>query len=664
METREGSPLPLGAKREDTGINFALFSKNSEKVTLVLFDKERKEIATFPLDPSNNRTGDIWHVFVEGAPGELCYAWKVFQKGRATKLLQEQEALVLDPYAHAVSSNFAWGDSPDYKPLGFLGSENFDWKGDKLLKIPREDLVIYEMHVRGFTEHDSSKVEHPGKFLGLIEKIPYLLELGVNAVELLPIHEFNECEYKRYNPFNGERLYNYWGYSTVNFFSPCNRYAEKNTLDEFKTMVRELHKNGIEVILDVVFNHTAEGNELGPIFSFKGIDIAIYYQLGPQNHFMNHSGCGNTVNTHHPVIRKFILECLEYWVREMHVDGFRFDMAAIFSRSLKGELMESAPLIEAISENPLLSAVKLIAEPWDSGGLYRLGKFYPEADRWSEWNDQFRDTAKRFIKGDKGLNQAFASRLSGSQDIFYDRSPMASLNYITSHDGLSMKDLVSYNEKHNSNNGEDNRDGNSNTNSWNCGFEGETKERAVNQLRQRQMRNFHLALLVAQGIPMISMGDEMGHTRFGNNNPWCQDNTLNWFNWDNYRKNAFYRFTKELTKFRKRHKILHKGAFLTEEDIDWHGDVPFKPKWEGDSSLVAFTLKDEGYQLYIAFNANNYDVKVELPGAPGGYRWYVIVNTANRSPDDIFSEEKAPVLASKKFILKAYSSIMLKSLKD
>lgn len=670
FKTAEGTPLPLGTKIYDTGVNFSLYSKNAETAALVIFTKERDILAEISLDPVLNKTGDIWHIFVSEAPIDLCYGWKVFQKGKASKLLEQQEIVVLDPYAKAVSSHFKWGECLDYKPLGLLVDKGFDWEGDKHLKIPREDLIIYEMHVRGFTEHTSSNANHPGTFLGVIEKIPYLLDLGVNAIELLPVHEFNECEYRRFNPFTGARLFNYWGYSTINFFSPCNRYASSDaplsTINDFKTMVKELHKNGIEVLLDVVFNHTGEGNEWGPILSFKGIDLAVYYQLDPKLHYLNFSGCGNTMNCQHPMMRQFILSCLNYWAGEMHVDGFRFDLAAIFMRGTKGEVLESGPIIEAISEDPLLSGIKLIAEPWDSGGLYRLGQFYPEENRWSEWNDKFRDTTKRFIKGDKGLNRDFASRMAGSQDIFYQRSPIASVNYITSHDGFSLRDLVSYNQKHNSENAEDNADGNPNTSSWNCGAEGETKDKTVLSLRQRQMRNFHLALFVSNGIPMMGMGDEMGHTRFGNNNAWCQDNTINWFNWDDLSKNAFHRFTKELIHFRKRNKVLRQGRFLTDEDIDWHSNTPFKPKWEEESSFLAFTLKDhesEGH-LYIAFNACYNEVALELPPTPPHSRWYVIVNTAGKPPGDIYHENEAPVLASRRFTMKSYSSVLFKVLKD
>lgn len=671
-KTTEGSPLPLGVYDHGVGVNFALYSKHSESATLCIFTYGKNElIEEFRLDPSANKTGDIWHILLHGLPRDVCYGWKVKQKGKAAKILKEQEILVLDPYAKAVSTPSQWGGSSSYNPLGLLHFENhFDWEGDKHLKIPREELVIYEMHVRGFTNHPSSKVKHPGTFLGVIEKIPYLLELGVNAVELLPVQEFNECEYQRFNPLNGERLYNYWGYSTVNFFSPCNRFASGDGYclaeKEFKTMVKELHKHGIEVILDIVFNHTAEGNEKGPVLSFKGVDLAVYYHLDPKLHFQNYSGCGNSMNCNHPMMREFVLECLNFWAREMHVDGFRFDLAAIFSRGTHGEVLESAPLIEAISENPLLSDLKLIAEPWDSAGLYRLGMFYPEEDRWSEWNDKYRDTIKRFIKGDKGVNQEFASRVSGSQDIFYQRSPLASINYITSHDGLSLRDLVSYNQKHNTPNGENDLDGNPSTNSWNCGIEGETKDKAIKILRQRQMRNLHLALLISQGIPMLHMGDETAHTRDGNNNAWCQDNSLNWFDWDTLEKNEFFRFTKELIHFRKRHPVFKKGTFLTAEDIDWHSKEPFKPKWQEDTQFLAFTLKDniKSEHLYIAFNVSPHDAVTHLPPLDHGFRWYLIVNTAGKPPDDFFHEEEAPVLASVKLSLKAHSAVLLKALKE
>ncbi|CRX38218.1 glycogen debranching protein [Estrella lausannensis] len=672
FKTAEGSPLPLGVQEREEGVNFTLYSKHADAVTLCLFSGETNDlVAEIKLNPKINKTGDIWHIFVEDLPPQMCYGFRVRQKSKAAKLLPEQDLLVLDPYARAVNTPSAWGSNDNYRPLGLVRAhKEFDWQGDKQLQIPRKDLVIYEMHVRGFTQHPSSKVKHPGTFLGVVEKIPYLLDLGVNAVELLPVQEFNECEYHRFNPINGERLYNYWGYSTVNFFSPCNRFATKDGYcqaeEEFKFMVRELHKNGIEVILDVVFNHTAEGNELGPVLSFKGVDIAVYYHLDPKLHFQNYSGCGNTMNCNHPMVREFILVCLNYWAREMHVDGFRFDLAAVFARGTHTEVLDSPPLIEAISENPLLSDLKLIAEPWDSAGLYRLGNFYPSEDRWSEWNDKYRDIVKRFIKGDKSVNQEFASRISGSQDIFNGRSPLASLNYITSHDGLSLRDLVSYNQKYNTPNGENNLDGNPSTNSWNCGVEGETKDKAIIALRSRQMRNLHLALMISQGIPMLHMGDEIGLTRKGNNNTWCQDNELNWLDWSSIKGNPFYRFTKGLIHFRKRHAVLNKGEFLTPEDIDWHSREPHNPNWQEETQFLAFTLKDslQGEHLYVAFNAHDYDATVHLPSLPTGWRWYVIVNTANAPPDDFFHETDAPVIATGRVLLKSYSSLLLKALAD
>ncbi|CDR34941.1 glycogen debranching protein GlgX [Criblamydia sequanensis] len=672
MIQSEGNPVPYGASSQEGGVNFALYSRHAEEVTLLLYDLERKVIGEFVFDRNNNKTGDVWHTFITNIPDNSCYAFKIKQKGRYTKFYENVETPVLDPYAKAVFARQEWGDDKvPYQPLGcILKDPSFDWQNDKPLKIPMEETIIYEMHVRGFTKHSSSNVKDAGTYLGIIEKIPYLLDLGVNAVELLPIHEFNECEFKRYNIFNGSRLFNYWGYSTVNFFSPMSRYAASkdfaSCVKEFKTMVRELHKNGIEVILDVVFNHTAEGNEFGPTLSFKGIDLPVYYMLDSRSKFMDFTGCGNTFNSNHPIVREMIIDCLHYWVSEMHVDGFRFDLATIMNRGTKGEALGLSPLIEEISEDPLLADTKLIAEPWDVQGLYKLGQFNPDEERWSEWNDQYRDTMRRFIKGDRGVNRDFARRFCGSDDIFGNRSPKASINFITAHDGFTLRDLVSYNQKHNSANGEDDRDGNPNNLSWNSGVEGETKDPAILRLRLRQMKNFHLALMLSQGVPMLLMGDEYGHTRYGNNNSWCQDNDLNWFLWDELEaKKDYYRFYKGLISLRKKYPIFRMGRFLTNEDVDWHSKKPYFPNWEEETKFIACTFKDDrenGHYFYAAFNACETDTQAQLPQPPKGQRWYLIVNTANTSPDDLFDDdEKAPVLASNRFPVKRHSSILLKA---
>ncbi|MEX1012933.1 MAG: isoamylase [Waddliaceae bacterium] len=663
----QGAPSPFGVSQVEEGINFALHSKHAENVRLCLFYFDTGEpFAEIPLDPNVNRTGDSWHICIKELPERLVYGYRISKEhGRPIKKFYKPEKIVLDPYAKAVNTSNQWGKDGIYNPLGLvIPKDEFDWEDDRPLEMPLNELVINEMHVRAFTQHNSSGVQNKGKYLGLVEKIPYLKDLGINAVKLMPIHEFNEMEFDRYNPLTGERLVNFWGYSTVNFFSPMNRYCVSEdfgaSILEFKSMVKAFHKAGIEVILDVVFNHTAEGNEVGPVISFKGIDCPVYYILDKKHQMQNFSGCGNTFNCNHPVVREFILTCLRYWVVEMHVDGFRFDLAAIMCRGIHGEPMSNPPLIEQISHDPILSKTKLFAEPWDSGGVYILGGFHSEEDRWSEWNDKYRGAIRGFIKGDMGVKREFAIRICGSNDLFGDRSPTSSVNFITAHDGFTLRDLVSYNDKHNTGNSEDNRDGNSNTCSWNCGFEGETDNADVLILRQKQMRNFHLALMISLGVPMLTMGNEYGHTRGGNNNAWCQDNELNWFLWDEIEKNAdFFRFYKEMIYFRRRHPVFNSSDFYSTEDVIWHSKKPFEPDWDGDTKVIAVTMKEEDYLFYIAFNTHMNEVTLELPPAPDNQGWHFVVNTANAPPEDFFNEENAPALEGMSLTLQSNSAVLL-----
>lgn len=676
IKTCQGSPLPFGATAQQSGINFALAAKHASSATLVLYDLDNDQIfAEIPLDPKVNKTGDVWHVLVNVDPNKpLGYAYKLEGPTQEPKIhFYESGKAVLDPYARAVHSPTQWGaiccgDKTAYHPAGlFLPHTDFNWENDEHPQIPEKDLIIYEMHVRGFTQHSSSGVKVPGTFLGVIEKIPHLLELGINAVELLPIQEFNECEYKVKNPLISETLYQFWGYSTVNFFAPMNRYASDRSpgavIDEFKSMVRALHKNGIAVILDIVFNHTNEGDGKGPVNSFKGIDTCIYYQMEKDGKFLNFTGCGNTVNTNQPLVQKLIIDVLRYWVLEMHVDGFRFDLASIFSRGTHGEVLAKAPIIEAISNDPILSKTLLIAEPWDAAGLYQVGGFHPHETRWNEWNARYRDTVRRFIKGTPNLKGKFASRLSGSQDIYNSRSPLSSINFVVSHDGFTLHDLVSYNQKHNLANGENNRDGENNNESWNCGQEGLVNDPKIKELRARQMRNFQLALMLSQGIPMILMGDEYGHTKKGNNNTWCHDNELNWFLWDKLRENSgFYRFYRKLIEFRKNHPILRQGQFLTDSDVAWWGINAQKAAWDKDTQFLAFTLfdKENGNDLYCAFNAQNVAVNIELPQLKDHYQWRLIINTANEPPND-FYDQGQPLIEKGPLHMLPYSAILLKS---
>lgn len=664
-----GESKPYGSKRTSEGVNFAIYSRLATDVTLCLFNYESGSLyQEIHLDPEIHKTGHVWHVHVGNLPHNLCYAYR-FNKGigKVFNKYYDSERLIIDPYAKGLATPVQWGEGLGETPLGLVDQAiPFDWEGDKPLNLPREELVIYEMHVRGFTVHSSSKVEVPGSFLGVIDKIPYLKELGVNAVKLMPIQEFNEIEYQRFNPLNGEKLYNFWGYSPLHYFSPMNRYASSKefgqSLIDFKMMVKELHRNGIEVILDIVLNHTGENEE--SIFSFLGIDPSTYYLFDNEHEMVDFTGCGNTVNSNHPIVRDFIKDCLRYWVSEMHVDGFRFDLAAVMFRGVHGEPLKNPPLIEALSNDPILAFTKLIAEPWDAAGLYRLGHFYSKEERWSEWNDVYRDEVRQFIKGDKGRRRGFATRLCGSDDIFgRERTPVSTINFISAHDGFTLHDLVSYNQKDNTANGENNRDGHPANYSWNCGEEGRTDNPEVAALRLRQMKNFHLTLLLSQGVPMLLMGNEYGHTRHGNNNSWCQDNELNWFLWDETANNpGFFRFYQRCIDFRKRHPILRRNRYLTPDDIQWHGKVPWEPDWDGDTKFLAYLQVDEvqGQHLFVAFNPSAIEKHIVLPDAENGKKWFRAIDTFMNSPDDFLDEEEMVPLHENSYSLKPYSVVVFK----
>jgi isoamylase len=663
-ELQEGKPFPFGAYEYPEGMNFAVYIKKADKVSLCLFEEGNTAtpLAEYPLSPSTHCTGNVWHALIKGLKAPIIYGIKV------------DGTILLDPYSKAVASSPKWNDRSiqrPYQPLGkAIGASNFDWQGIKNPRIPEKDLIIYEMHVRGFTQDPSSGVKNPGTFAGLIEKIPYLKELGVNAIELLPIFEFNETEVSWVDPKLKQPLVNYFGYSHVSFFAPMNRYASQSQNDqaivEFKTMVRELHRNGIEVILDVVYNHTSEGDEKGPTYSFKGLDKKTYYMIDDNGNYLNFSGTGNTYNCNHPIAAEVILNSLRYWVTEMHVDGFRFDLASILTRAENGTpLGSTAPIVEAISKDPILTNTKLIAEAWDAAGLYQVGSFYP-GTRWSEWNGRYRDVVRRFIKGTEGHKKAFATAISGSDDIYGWRgSPHCSINFVTAHDGFSLSDLVTYNDKHNLNNGEENRDGFDHNDSWNCGIEGHSCNKKIVALRERQIRNFVLALIMSQGIPMFLMGDEYAHSRDGNNNTWCQDNRLNWFLWDHLdTRPGFLRFVKSMLKLRKSIPLLHRENFLTEKDVTWHGHAPNQPEWDNDNRFIAFTLNvpDKYPELYVAFNAGHTTMTITLPLPGEGRHWEWIVNTHNETPNDYFDEGKRPIAQKMNFLIHSYSSIVLISM--
>jgi isoamylase len=590
-KVERGSCRPFGATVRADGVNFAVFSRHAHALSLVLFREGIEEpIAEIPLDPAHHKTGDVWHVFVPGLRGDIQYGYRVHGPHAPKNGHCFNSSLVLlDPYARAISGNAHWGqaDLSSHTPQGRLTRrsrivvDHFDWENDKPPKTPMSRTVIYELHVRGYTRHASSGVKHPGTYLGMIEKLPYLQSLGVTAVQLMPVFEFDEHEHTHRNPLTGEILPNYWGYSPLSFFAPKAAYAARagQQVREFKEMVKAFHRAGIEVILDVVYNHTCEGNENGPIRSFRGLDNSIYYMLDREGRYYNFSGCGNTFNCNHPVVRDLILDSLTYWVSEMHVDGFRFDLAAILGRGANGKVLDDPPLIQHIAEHPLLSGVKLIAEAWDAAGLSRIGKF-PTWGRWAELNGVFRDDVRRFIRGDAGATANVAKRICGSLDLYGETAadPYHSINFITCHDGFTLNDLVSYNGKHNEANGENNRDGWDANFCCNYGHEGPTDNGHINAVRQRQMRNYFTMLMVSQGVPFVYHGDEFARTQRGNNNAYCQDNDISWVDWNLPRKNAgLVRFLRLMIGLRKRHFALSREQFL--QRVSWHGiqrfNLPF-----------------------------------------------------------------------------------------
>ncbi|KAI3845766.1 hypothetical protein MKW98_016525 [Papaver atlanticum] len=694
FEVFSGSPMPYGATVKSGGVNFAVYSGGAVSVTLCLINlsdlQENKVTEEILLDPLANKTGDVWHAFLVGDFKDMLYGYKFDGKFSPDEgHYYNSSRIVVDPYAKAVISRGEYGAfGPDgncwSQMAGMVPSSDFefDWEGDLPLRHHQKDLIIYEMHVRGFTRHESSMTSSPGTYLGVVEKLDHLKELRINCIELMPCQEYNELEYFSYNSVLGNYKMNFWGYSTVNYFSPMIRYSSAgirncghDAINEVKFLVREAHKRGIEVIMDVVFNHTAEGNENGPVLSFRGIDNNVYYMLAPKGEFYNYSGCGNTFNCNHPVARQFILDCLRYWVTEVHIDGFRFDLASIMTRSsslwdavnvfgnpIEGDLLttgtplDSPPLIDMLSNDPILRGVKLIAEAWDTGGLYQVGKF-PHWGIWSEWNGKYRDIVRQFIKGTDGLSGAFAECLCGSPNLYQEgRKPWNSINFICAHDGFTLGDLVTYNEKHNLANGEDNNDGENHNNSWNCGQEGEFVGLPVKKLRKRQMRNFFLCLMVSQGVPMFYMGDEYGHTKGGNNNTYCHDNYINYFRWDKKEEASsdFYRFCCLITKFRHECESLGVNDFPTSERLQWHGHAPGEPNWSETSRFVAFSLVDSVKgEIYVAFNTSHLPVMVTLPDRPG-YRWTPLVDTSKAAPFDFLSDD----ITEKDIAIKQYAQFL------
>lgn len=662
FKLRPGKPLPFGATiAPGGGVNFSVYSRSATSCELVLFKKRAPEpYATIPfLDEF--RIGNVFTMVVFDLDFEnIEYGYRMdgpYSPDEGHWF--DRTKILMDPYARAIGGRDVWGEEPDwdnkYPHRARIFFDDFDWEEDHPPEIPLEDLIIYEMHVRGFSRHPSSGVKYPGTFTGIREKISYLKELGVNCVELLPIHEFDEFENTKPSPVNGERLMNYWGYSNVGFFAPKAGYAASGKfgmqVDELKALVKELHNNGIEVILDVVFNHTAEGNEQGPYISYRGIDNKTYYMLTPEGYYYNFSGCGNTLNCNNPIVRNMILDCLRTWAADYHIDGFRFDLAAILGRDQNGAPMNSPPLLETLAFDPILGKCKLIAEAWDAGGLYQVGSF-PSWGRWAEWNGKYRDDLRKFLKGDRGILEAVMQRLQGSPDLYQMRGTNASINFITAHDGFALMDMVSYNEKHNEANGEDNNDGENDNDSWNCGQEGLTDDPEVNRLRIKQVKNAVSMQLVSHGTPMILSGDEMGRTQLGNNNAYCQDNEISWINWELLETNAeIFRFYKNMIAFRIAHPALRGNMHFQGKDyvgsgypdISWHGTKAWQVDSSDDRPIIAFLLcglhASEGTEadnyIYVAMNMHWETHVFELPQLPEGLGWHIFANTDMQSPEDI-----------------------------
>ena len=655
LEYCVGHVFPFGATLMGSGVNFSIFSREATACTLVLYHHgEREPYLEIPF-PDSFRVGDVYSMLVFGLNiDRIEYGYRFdgpYDPGRG--LLYDPRRVLLDPYARSISGRSVWGVAPDagnaFPYRGQIIREDYDWHGDKPLEIPSDELVIYEMHVRSFTCHPSSGVRHKGSFAGLAEKIPYLKSLGVNCVELMPIFEFDEFEHCR--EVNGRRLLNYWGYSTVGFFAPKAGYAASARYgmeaDELKGMIRRFHENGIEVILDVVFNHTAEGNENGPCISFKGIDNRTYYLLTPDGGYVNFSGCGNTMNCNNPVVRNVVIDCLRYWVSAYHVDGFRFDLASILSRDQDGTPMVNPPLLESIASDAVLGKSLLIAEAWDAGGLYQVGAF-PAFGRWSEWNGKYRDCLRRFIKGDAGCLGELLYRIRGSNDLYGARFPTASINFVTCHDGFTLRDLVSYNDKHNLDNGEDNRDGSNDNMSWNCGAEGETDDAQINALRLRQMKNLLTVLLTSRGIPMLLSGDEFANTQYGNNNAYCQDNEVSWLDWTGLEKYPdLFDHVRRLIAFRRAHPVLradhydfaHNGTGYPE--LSFHGTQAWNLDENAPGLSMAYMFAEDHAKygtardafIYVAVNAYWERQRFALPVLPEGCRWRLAFEACGVSTD-------------------------------
>lgn len=646
FKIRPGFFRMYGACVASNGVSFTINSHGATRCTLLLFKPQApKPYARIPF-PDSYRIGDTYSMLVfDIKPDEFEYAFSFDGPYEPAKgLLFNEENVLLDPYSRAVTGQRKWGEKPeggkDFEYRARVVKSNFDWGNIKQLEQPFEDLVIYETHVRGYTKDKSSGVSAPGTFAGLKDKIPYLKDLGINAVELMPIFEFDEMESARV--VDGVQLYNYWGYNTVSFFAPNTSYAfneeHNHEGDELKSLIKALKENGIEVILDVVFNHTAEGNEMGPCFSFKGIDNNVYYMLTPDAHYYNFSGCGNVMNCNHPVVRSFIIDCLRHWAIEYRVDGFRFDLASILGRDQNGAPMANPPILESLAFDPVLGKMKLIAEAWDAGGLYQVGSF-PSWNRWAEWNGRYRDDMRSFLKGDDGMAGNAITRITGSRDLYSpeSRGHKASVNFMTCHDGFTLYDLYSYNEKHNEKNGWNNTDGDNNGHSWNCGAEGETDDPNVNGLRRRLIKNAFAALLCSRGPAMFFAGDEFCNTQFGNNNAYCQDNIISWLDWSRLEEfKEIHDFVRHMIQFRKEHPILRKMTKPSScqfPEISVHNGTPFNASTDYKTKLIGIMYAGRNEEdteddiVFYCMNAYWEPLVMQLPVLPNGKHWHVDTNT-------------------------------------
>lgn len=664
-----GRPYPMGPIVYDNGIRFTIFSRHATRVWIAVFDtiEDRTPVWEYEFNAHHHRTGDIWSIFVEGLHEGVYFMYRMDGPHDPAEGHHYDPAVyLLDPYAKAFV-----GDIHKGTMKCVAVHDTMDWNGDVRPRTPIRDLVIYEMHVKGFTCGVTSGAAHAGTYRGVTEKISHLKALGVNAVELLPIQEFGETYLGRRSPETGEELTNYWGYSNIGFFAPSARYAVKSVrlehLHEFREMVEALHAAGIEIILDVVFNHTSEGNEKGPTLSFRGIDNAVYYLL-EDGEYLNYSGCGNTVNCNHPLVRDFILDCLRYWVAVMHIDGFRFDLASILGRDQEGNILEDAPLIARIAEDPVLRDTKLIAEAWDAGGAYQVGSF--GGVRWAEWNGKYRDDVRRFWRGDAGMKGAFATRLTGSADLYQhsDRSPEHSINFITSHDGFTLHDLVAYERKHNEANGEENLDGANENYSWNCGEEGESGNPDITAMRMRCKKSLAASLFLSLGVPMMLGGDELGRTQRGNNNAYCQDNEISWFDWsrlEDYRE--LFEFYRGLIAFRFENPVLRRSRHFLgetlesevgERDVNWYDGKGAAPEWNEVENLLACHIhprENEGAGIYMMFNATMDDRDFVLP--PGS--WRLRIDSAATSGKDYHAADAAPPVNAASLRVAARSVVVL-----